>query len=146
MHCDLSCFTPSLLSIYLGQPGDVTVIGDFDGDGLTDIGAFCEGHWLLRDAATGQISDVQFGQADDIPMEADFDFDFDGKDDLTLRREGTGYVRRSGDQVVERTTWGHLQPGDSVIFGDYDGDGRAEPAVRHAAKGAWEILFRQTPH
>ena len=73
------------------------------------------------------------------------DYDGDGKDDLMVLREGTGYVRRSTDQIVEAAPWGNLPAGEAIVFGDYDGDGRAEPAIWRTAKAAWDILFRQMP-
>ena len=130
-------------ALYLGKSGDVPVIGDFDGDGLMDVAVFRAGHWLLRDAATGMLSDVTFGQAGDTPMAADIDGD--GKDDLILGRASTGYVRRSTDQTVEAAPWGRLQASKTVAFGDYDGDGKAEPAIWRVAKAAWDVLFNQTP-
>ncbi len=138
-------------ALYLGLPGDAPVVGDFDGDGLMDVAVFRakEGRWLSRDAATGMLSDVMFGQAGDKPMAADYDGD--GKDDLLLLREGTSYVRRSSDQRVEAALWGSLPAGEPVMFGDYDGDGRAEPAVWRLGDGVWWIFnsaaktFRRQP-
>jgi hypothetical protein len=36
-----------------------------------------------------------------------------------------------------------LQEGEWLVIGDYDGDGRAEPAVWRAAKAAWDVRFNQ---
>ena len=138
-------------ALYLGQAGDVPVVGDFDGDGSTDVAMFraSEGRWLLRDAATGALSDVQFGQAGDVPFAADFDGD--GQDDLMVLREGMGYVRRSVDQTVEAAPWGSLSAGAAIVLGDYDGDGRAEPATWRLSDGVWWIFnsatktFRRQP-
>ena len=131
-------------AVYLGQAGDVPVIGDFDGDGLTDLAVFraSEGRWLLRDAATGQLSEAQFGQVGDSPTTADADGD--GRDDLMVLRpaEGIAYARRSSDQEALRIPLGSLSTGEAAVFGDYDGDGKAEPAIWRAAKAAWDILFR----
>ena len=129
-------------ALYLGQSGDVPVIGDFDGDGQTDISVFRanEGRWLLRDTASGMLSDVLFGKVGDVPMAADFDGD--GKDDLLLWRNGTSYVRLGTDQTVEAVPWGSSQPGEAVVFGDYDGDGRAEPAGWRLGDGVWWIFNR----
>jgi hypothetical protein len=134
-------------TLYLGQADDTPVIGDFDGDGKADIAAFraADGHWQWRSSATGQISDVQFGQAGDVPMAMAADFDGDGIDDPMLRRAGTIYVRRSIDQSVEAISLSGLSEGESFVFGDYDGDRKAEVAVWHKAKAAWEVLYKQLP-
>ena len=131
--------------VYLGESGDMPVVGDFDGDGRTDIAVFREstGSWLVRDTATGMLSDVLFGQSGDTPFAADFDGD--GKDDLTVRRASTVYVRRSIDQSVEVTPWNSLSTDEVIVFGDYDGDGKAEFARWRAAKAGWDILLRQSP-
>ena len=127
-------------AIYLGEAGDTPVIGDFNGDEQTDIAVYGSGHWLLRDAATGMLSDVLFGQAGDAPMSSMAgDYDGDGLDDLMVR----GYVRRSRDLVIEATPWSSLSAGESYVFGDYDGDGKEELAVWHTAKAAWDILFHR---
>ena len=88
---------------------------------------------------------MQVGQAGDTPFAADVDGD--GKDDLILlrRAEGVAYVRGSSDQGVQPISLGSLSVGEAVVFGDYDGDGKAEPAIRRTAKAVWEILFRPSP-
>ena len=110
-------------AIYLGQSGDVPVIGDFDGDGLTDVAVFREGRWLVRDAATGALSDVQFGQAGDVLFAADGD----GQDDLTVWSSAKAAVtyQRSSDQQQQKLKIN----GQVLSLGDYDGDGKSDCAI-----------------
>jgi hypothetical protein len=121
------------------------VLGDFDGDKLTDIAVFREsdGHWLLRLTATGALSEVQFGQPGDEAMAADFDGD--GKDDLALWRAAAGvaFVCSSSHQSIQQLPWGQRRADEITVIGDYDGDGRAEPAIWRAAKAVWDVLFNK---
>lgn len=77
-----------------GQPGDVPVTGDFDGDHIADLVVYrpSTGAWLMR-LSTRQFSafstvTVYWGQAGDVPMPGDYDGD--GITDLAVFRPSTG--------------------------------------------------------
>lgn len=85
-----------------GQPGDVPVTGDFDGDHIADLVVYrpSTGVWLMR-LSTRQFSafstvTVYWGQAGDVPMAADYDGD--GITDVVVYRPSTGvwYLTFSG--------------------------------------------------
>lgn len=118
------------ISFIFGQKGDLPVAGDWDANGVTDVGVFrSTGEFLLRLNALSNVS-VQFNaQPGDLPVTGDFDGDgFDtvglyaiGADDpfflLSNSRVEEGVVSKADIQFPFGRT------GDLPVAGDWDGDG-----------------------
>ena len=103
-----------------GDPGDIPVPGDYNGDGTTDIAVFrpSTGQWFVRDQFT-----VQWGDRGDIPMPGDFNGDgVDGHARCSGRRPATGWCATS-------STCNFGGPGDVPVPGDYNGDGTDDVAI-----------------
>lgn len=68
-----------------------------------------------------------------------FDFDADGKSDISIFRPSSGqwWLEQSGSGTVAHTFGGAT---DRIAPGDYTGDGRADVAVYRPASGEWLIL------
>ncbi len=66
--------------LQFGMPDSLPVVGDWDGDGLTDLGIFRAGHWFLDVNGNGQwdAEDLwaQLGDKHDLPVTGDWDGDF----------------------------------------------------------------------
>jgi hypothetical protein len=118
---------------HYGVPGDVPVVGDWNGDGIDSIGVFRKGRWHLDMDGDGRWSTsdrvANFGQADDIPIVGDFNGD--GIDEIGFYRDGTFYL-----DVNANGTWdahdkefvlgtGSQRP----VSGDWNGDGVDEVGV-----------------
>ena len=84
--------TPRRSSFQWGLERDITVPGDYDGDGKTDLAVYrpSTGIWFIRQSTTGYASRwrFQWGLSGDIPVPGDFDGD--GKIDLAVFRPSIG--------------------------------------------------------
>jgi hypothetical protein len=69
-----------------GLPGAIPVTGDFNGDGVDEVGVFLEGEWFLDLNGNGRWDEndlwAKLGSAADQPVTGDWDFD--GKDDIGI--------------------------------------------------------------
>jgi len=119
---------------------DVLAPGDYDGDGLTDIGVYRRegnlGTFFVRNTATGAIQNFQFGVATDQPVPRDYDGD--GRTDFAVVRRTPGpnsatrgtltwFIQQSSTNTMRSVLFGFDT--DVPVPGDYDGDGRFDIAV-----------------
>jgi beta-propeller repeat-containing protein len=121
------------ITVAVGQPGDIPVTGDWDGDGVDDAGVFrpSTGQFLLRQPRTILIAGrpttivttitVNFGQAGDLPVVGDWDGD--GIDTVGVFRNGVFLLRNSNTSGSADLTVTFGAAGDLPIAGDWDGDG-----------------------
>jgi hypothetical protein len=80
-----------------GRKGDLPVVGDFDGDGVHEIGVFRNGRWILDIDGNHQLDAhdrvFQLGAEGDLPVVGDFDGD--GLDDPAVYHDGPAeYIAR----------------------------------------------------
>lgn len=116
---------------------------DFDGNGKTDFavvrntggGASGQATWFVSFNGPGTAVGIQWGIASDFFVPADFDGD--SKTDYAVWRPvSTGapsgnafwYILQSATNTVRIDDFGQLGD-DPTVVGDYDGDGKADPAV-----------------
>ena len=112
---------------YFGADGDLAVTGDWNGDGISNVGVFNSGNWYLDVDGNGKLSSsdkgFEFGQAGDLPVTGDWNGD--GVTNLGVYRNGKFILDTNGngqidegDAVVEVG-----QVGDRPVVGDFNGDG-----------------------
>jgi len=69
-----------------GLPRGLPVTGDFNGDGVTDVGIYLDGQWYIDLNGNGRWDDddlwAQLGSRDDLPVTGDWDGD--GKTDIGI--------------------------------------------------------------
>ena len=94
-------------------------------DAGTDTGQIANG-WSLTFEPQFIICIDQFNKAR-------ADFDGDGKTDISVFRNGTWYINRSGAGF---TAWNWGLPSDRILAGDFDNDGKADSTVFRTANGA----------
>ncbi len=104
----------------------------------TDIGGFREGQYIDDLAVTDG-----FACACAVSSHAPFDFDGDGKTDLSVFDLNSGsqpdfrLVRTSNGQPLN-VLWG--TSGDTPANADFDGDGKTDFAIYRPSEGSWYVL------
>ncbi len=108
----------------LGQPGDLPVVGDWDGDGLSTVALFRNGQFLIRNenAADAPVTTVAFGQPGDRPIAGDWTGK--GFDSIGVFRAGTFLLRNSNTSGSPDIVVNYGLPTDLPLVGDWDGDGQ----------------------
>lgn len=121
-----------------GRQNEIALAGDWNGDGVVNIGTYRDGTWRLDRNGDGRISQgdeiFQLGTSDDLPIVGDFDGD--GIDDLGIYRDGVWKIDLDGDRDFNSVdeVFQHGAPGDTPVVGDFDGDGVDDIAVYRANK------------
>ncbi len=107
----------------------------------TDIGTFRTGQFIDNiSVSDGFVCTCQNSQANRAP----FDFDGDGKTDLSVFRPSDAanqpdfIVENSSNNSPNNAVWGSV--GDLAANADYDGDGKTDFAVFRPSNGVWYIL------
>ena len=124
-----------------GAQDDVAVAGDWNGDGVSNIGIFRQGKWYLDVDGNGRwnsgdIYVKRLGMAGDVPVVGDFNGD--GIDDLGVYRGGTWHLDTDGDRTLTARdrVFKLGGPRDRPTVGDFNGDGVDEVAVYRDGAGA----------
>src|SRR6266545_887262 len=121
--------TPSDRNFYLGQASDIPVVGDWNGDGLTKVGVFRDGLWILDYNGNGQWDgpDIDrafgLGQPGDRPVVGDWNGDHRTK--AGVFRNGFWLLDYNGNCAwdVNDRVFGFGMAGDTPVVGDWNGSG-----------------------
>jgi stage II sporulation protein D len=114
----------------VGGAGAQPLVGDWDGDGVDQLGWFRNGRVSL--AMTGSsgpwVSRFRYGTAGDVAVVGDWDGD--GDDDLGVFRGGTWILRNGFTADGARTTVSFGAPGDKPVVGRWTGTSTGIGVVR----------------
>lgn len=128
---------------WFGNPGDVPLMGDWDGDGEDTPGMYrpSSGYVYVRNTNTTGPGDIDFyyGIPGDVPIVGDWDGD--GFDTVAIYRAGRVYISNTLGGVAEFDfLFGN--PGDRPFAGDFDGDGDDSVGLYRETTG--RVYFRNT--
>ena len=121
-----------------------------DGNGASDLVVYKEtsGLWDIRNLFSGYTTNIIFGGSGYVPVPGDYDGN--GISDLGVYRYASGYwyARRLADQqlaIFGGSYWAGpklaMSGGFVSVAGDYDGDGKTDPAMYCEMSGLWSILL-----
>lgn len=100
-----------------GQAGDVPIVGDWDGDGIDDLGVVRQGSWILR------LSGLK--KAPKAPKSV-----------------AVQWVPEAKAAVL---TFGFGTPGATALVGDWNGDGTDTPATVEGSKWTLSLMGWRKP-
>ncbi len=146
-----SSLNGSLSGPHLGSVGDKATPDDYDGDGATDASVWRPApaqqaaFYILR-SSNGSSQFELFGVTGD-QTNVTGDWDGDGRADVAVYRNGAvagqqsffyyrGTLNNPGGNITY-TPFG--TNGDKPVRGDFDGDGRLDPAVFRPSDNSWHI-------
>jgi hypothetical protein len=134
-------------SFFLGFPGAIQVVGDWNGDGHSKAGVYSNGYWFLdydgNGVWDGGVVDklIPWGWAGVTPIVGDWNGD--GKTKIGVYSNGFWFLDYNGDfqwdggVVDKQIGWGWA--GVTPIVGDWNGDGKTKIGVY--SNGFWFLDY-----
>jgi CSLREA domain-containing protein len=130
-------------TFWFGNPGDLPIAGDWDGDGVATPGLYrqSDGFLYSRNSNSTGIADVECfaGNPEDVPIVGDWDGD--GDDNLGIYRPSVQMFFLFTSSCAG-TPMGAAQisflfgnPGDKPVAGDWDADGIDEVGLHRESSG-----------
>jgi len=135
------------IEIPYGDPSDVAIVGDWDGDGDDTVGIYRDGTFFLRNSNTAGNADlvVGFGVAGDIPVAGDWDGD--GDDTIGVYRPSLGawFLRNSNTPGAPDLAFTYGLVGETPVTGDWNGDGTDTVGIFRASDRSWYLRNSNSP-
>jgi protocatechuate 3,4-dioxygenase beta subunit len=131
---------------HYGTPGDVPVAGDWNGDGIRQIGVFRDGQWNLDLDGDGRFTNADatatFGQTGDEPVIGDFTGD--GVDEIGVYRAGKWIIDTNSNRHIDAQdkVFELGGAGDKPVVGDWNDDGADDPGVFQPGTAADRLTRR----
>lgn len=120
---------PGVNDFSYGNPDDVVLFGDWDGD-FYDTPMVRRGSWFYLTNAYGGVAQSVFSYGDPGDVVLVGDWDGDGVDTLAVRRGSTFYLRESNTTGVADRVVSYGEPSDIVVVGRWTETGGDTLAVR----------------
>jgi hypothetical protein len=122
--------------IAFGAATDQPVVGDWDGDGRTDVGVRTPATRTFKLRTAAGVTPVVLGYPRDLPVAGDWDGD--GRFEVGVRRaKSNRFVLRSADGSTRAVALGDVE--DLPVTGDWDGDGITDLGVYDQAAATFTL-------
>lgn len=122
--------------IKFGTATDQPVVGDWDGDGMTNPGVRSPETRTFQLRTPAGVTSIVFGAVKDIPIAGDWDGD--GTWEIGVRRAASNVFRlRAADGRLGSVPLGDVD--DLPVTGDWDGDGRTDLGVYDVATSTFTL-------
>jgi hypothetical protein len=124
-----------------GGPSDVGLVGDVDGDTVSDFVLYRAGVWYI-DYYNDIVVDrsLSFGGPISLDTPIMGDFNGDGKADIGVyRNNGLWYLDYNLDSVPDQISAFGGTAGDTPVIADFNGDGVTDRAIYR--QGLWYVDF-----
>jgi hypothetical protein len=140
----------SVRELKFGQPGDMPLGGDWNGDGFAEIGLFRPSNltWYLDIDIDGKPDrEFQFTgmSTEDVPLAGDWDGDGVATPAYFRPVDSTWHFRNNNTNGGEE--WPTIQLGastDMPLVGDWNGDGRDTIGIYHPGDGQVQLWNDRT--
>lgn len=128
------------ISFTYGSPGDLPIVGDWDGDGIDTPGVVRDGQFFLRNSNTSGNADVTFTYGSPGDTVVVGDWDGDGADSVGVVRGTEVFLRNSNTSGPADVTFAYGDPGDHLVFGKWQAGAQADTVG--VVRGATFLLRR----
>jgi hypothetical protein len=134
---------------FFGVPGDVPLLGDWDGDNVSTPGMFrpSSGYAYIANRNRTGVANTEFffGMGGDIPLAGDWNAD--GRDTLSIYRPSDNrfYVSNALRTQFADFDFEFALPGSQPFSGDFNGDGRDDLGLYRPADGLVAMRFLGNP-
>ena len=124
-----------------GLPSDVSVVGDWNGDGYDTVGIRRGDTFYLKNDNSSGSADLTFafGAPSDIPIAGDWNGD--GIDTIGVYRPSTAtwYLRNSNSSGGANIAFGYGLFNETPVAGDWDGDGVDTIGIYRDSDFSWYL-------
>jgi alpha-glucosidase len=139
-----------ITAFFGGDPNDLPVVGDWNGDGVDTIGVYRNntGFYFLSDSNTSPAVNytVLFGNPGDTPFAGKWTADMTGSG-IGVYRNSNGilYQRKSLTSGFDDFFAVYGNPGDIGFAGDWDGNGFDSIGIYRSSNQTWFLTNNSTP-
>jgi uncharacterized repeat protein (TIGR03803 family) len=124
-----------------GDPSDLAVVGDWDGDGIDTVGIYRGNTFYLRNSNSAGNADlvIEFGAPGDLPIAGDWDGD--GIDTVGVYRPGEAawFLKNSNAGGAPDLAFTYGLENETPVVGDWNADGIDTVGIFRASDRQWYL-------
>jgi hypothetical protein len=125
----------TMSTVYRGNPRDVPLTCDWDGDGKATLGIWRGGRFVLFNDSSATFKDFVWALPTDTPLCGDWDGD--GVETIGVWRAGYFYLKNTNSPTGPYDTIQFGLATDRPLTADWDGDGRDSVGVQRGYTFHW---------